>query len=82
MSTELNDTWKPDERTKLWMLERIDEYRKDGCGSFRTFLDFVEMDYSSAYGCGGMNLTNNLAADDEVIVDRDEWEQYKPKDAP
>lgn len=63
----------PGADAKVWVLRKLAEHIKDGCGSFRTMIyDYLDMDYSTAYLAGGMEVSNALSSEEDFAQDEAE----------
>lgn len=72
--------------TKLWIISQIAKFILDGGGTFRKLIyEYLELDYASAYGAGGMTISNCVNDARYKLADKVEllekwrdwhWRQY------
>lgn len=65
MSNTPNKTTDTDRdlQVKLEALSQIAEFINDGGGSFRKFIDYLDLDYCDAFDAGGMLISNAVGGD-------------------
>lgn len=68
MSNTPNKTTDTDRdlQVKLETLSQIAEFINDGGGSFRKFIDYLNLDYCDAHEAGGMLISNTLHGEREL----------------
>ena len=68
MSNTPNETTCCDDKqqVKLETLSQMAKFINDGGGSFRKFIDYLDLDYCDAHEAGGMLISNTLNGECEL----------------